>query len=283
MEEYYNIEEFSEANKEFEEFINSCKIIKDENVGVGDLKISTITSTMPFCENVDLKKIYDNCELNNDLIYIQFGKHNIKGDKRVAKKEPKDSTKKRLSFSNQMSFGLCCDNPEHQHKNPISVKMFKNGSIQMTGSKDIEETEIMYNKLKNSLEKIDCAEKIYDYNIDEMQIEMINGTFNINYKVDLEKTAMFFIDNYDQKEIYINTEKKSPVACYLKKFSYIDERKKKEKTPSVFIYNSGAVNIITSGLDILNNSYNFLKELFDEHYDNIVEKKYVFKKINSKK
>jgi len=276
MDKYYNLPEYTDANTQFEDYLDSCKIIQDEHKEIGKLKVSTITITTPFCKDINLKTIYDNIKLNDEIIYIQFGKNNVRGVKKSAKvKESK--TDKKVSFSNQLSVGIQCCDPEHNHKNPISIKIFKNGNMQMTGSKTIKEAEIMFNKLVKNLDPIEnCVVDIKPFHEDNIQIEMINGTFIVNYKVDLEKLSNFFTSNYDQTDVYVNTEKKSPVACYLKRFGYIDERKKKEKTPSVFVYNSGAVNIISSSKEILYNSYDFMKDVFYKNYEEVVEKKFIF-------
>ena len=48
-------------------------------------------------------------------------------------------------------------------------------------------------------------------------------------------------------------------------------KKQKEKIPSVFIYNSGSINIIAISLEILMNSYKLISEFVDENYEDLVE------------
>ncbi len=76
---------------------------------------------------------------------------------------------------------------------------------------------------------------------------------------------------YTDEEIYINNEKKSPLICYLKIFEVFDEKKHKNKIPSIFIYNSGAINIISINNEIIQQAYDFRSKFIDDNFEDIVE------------
>ena len=64
----------------------------------------------------------------------------------------------------------------------------------------------------------------------------------------------------------------SPVRCYLKCMGTWDEKKKRHKQPSLFIYRSGSVNVVVPEMHLLDEAYNFINSFFREHYDQIVQK-----------
>ena len=50
----------------------------------------------------------------------------------------------------------------------------------------------------------------------------------------------------------------SPVRIYLKFLGLYDEKKKKMKQPSIFVYRSGSINIVVPKYDLLDKSYKFI-------------------------
>lgn len=225
-ETYYNLEEFSTANSLFEEFLSKCEIIVPKKVPQDNFKISTMTIVTNICDSINVKMVFQRLKLDNDIIYIESGDKKVRGIKKVnkssykkKKKDVKDKRKlgKGCPFSNQISIGFNCSIKCHVHNNPICVKIFKNGRVQMTGCKDGEEIKTIYNKLYNKLNSINTNfslnEQIINiypfrnlkkYNDLIIKSEMINGTFSVNCKIDLHKMLKKISEMYSDKEIYIN-------------------------------------------------------------------------------
>nr|AEX62867.1 TATA-box-binding protein-like protein [Moumouvirus Monve] len=99
-------------------------------------------------------------------------------------------------------------------RNYINIKVFKNGSLQMTGCKDMDDFydvtmtlikilkkgRLMKNKKGESV-KIDFIEEPKKIGIFNIKIRMINSNFKLDYKVDREKLAKIL------KKIMVNIVK----------------------------------------------------------------------------
>ena len=299
-ENYYNLEEFKESNDLFENFLSRCSYVHQEKVPQGNFKVSTMTISGNFCDDINLTMVYQRLFLDEDIAYIECSKDSIRGCKNKKKAKYKKKTKKKKStdkrkkgkgspFSNQISIGFNCNNCEHNHNNPICVKLFKNGKIHMTGCKNLEEVRNTYNKLYEKVTVINTQYKLGDKTITinsvtnikvaddiDFHVEMVNGTFKTNFKIDLNKLYSKLKENYTDDDIFINCEKKTQLVCYLKKFKVMNVKKQKEKIPSVFIYNSGSINIIAISLEILMNSYKLISEFVEENHGELVEQEIVY-------
>ena len=298
-ENYYDLVEFKESNDSFEEFLSRCTYVHKEKVPQVPFKISTMTISGNFCDGTNPTMIYQRLYLDEDIAYIEFTK-NVRGskDKKKPKYKKKDKKKKSTDkrkkgkgspFSNQLSIGFKCENCEHTHNNPICVKLFQNGKIHMTGCKNLEEVKTIYNKLYEKIVNIkteytlggksitiNCVTKIKKHDDVNFHVEMVNGTFKTNYKIDLTKLYSKLTEIYTDEDIFINCEKKTQLVCYLKKYKFMNVKKQKEKTPSVFIYNSGSINIIAISLELLMKSYKLISEFVDEHFEDLVEAEIVY-------
>ena len=176
------------------------KIIKDSSY-IKDLKISTITSTAFIGIPINLSKLFKNISLSDyNIKYIEFnGKKediNIKGyNERYEKKKRKGVKKK--CFDNQIT--LVFENEE------INVKIFKNGKVQMTGIKTIENGHIYVDKIINMIKDIYFYDNsIIDdcYNIDliknfDYKIQLINSDFKIGFSIKREKLYNVLLLNHD--------------------------------------------------------------------------------------
>ena len=299
-ENYYNLDEFKESNDQFEEFLSRCTYVHKEKVPQNSFKVSTMTISGNFCDDINLAMVYQRLFLDEDIAYIERSKDSIRGtkNKKKAKYKKKDKKKKSTDkrkkgkgspFSNQISIGFNCDNCEHTHNNPICVKLFKNGKIHMTGCKNLDEVKNVYERLYkkittikteynfgSKLITISCVTNIKLHDDVNFHVEMVNGTFKTNFKIDLNKLYSKLTEIYTDEDIFINCEKKTQLVCYLKKFKVMNVKKQKEKIPSVFIYNSGSINIIAISLELLMKSYKLISEFADEHFKDLVEAEIVY-------
>lgn len=70
----------------------------------------------------------------------------------------------------------------------LSIKIFKNGSTQVTGCKSIEHAKICMNMVYNLL-KLDKVEKLSLVSV------MINVNFDIGFRINREKLGIYFVKN----------------------------------------------------------------------------------------
>ena len=179
---------------------------------------------------------------------------------------------------------------EGYHKNPVCLKIFKNGKIQLTGCKTVEEGRILYSKLYKFINKISTIFYLEEdnkyYKIEPIKgmikpnnlvldSEMINASYNFNFEINQIKLNTLLKNLYKENEIFVTYDScvSSPaVRCYLMNMSVYDDRKKKSKQPSCFIYRSGSCNIIVWKMDMLYKAYNFINKLIKDNFDTIVSK-----------
>lgn len=276
---------YKQSNDVFENYMKSCKSIKTKKISVSDFTVSTITCISFIADVIDIKRVcqFLNVTDNNHIAYIEadnvfkgIRKHKKAGSS-LKKSKLKDSVNKTRNqlFSNQMSVGIECTCPKHcgknEHKNPISVKLFRNGRIQITGCKDDSEIKkvytILYNELlkipsefnyNGTIIKIPTVKGLISFEKADISIEMLNGTFKIGSKLNLKTVMNFYKNKYTKDEIFRTINKKSRINLSIKKFQYFDKKKSKWKMPQVFIYNTGSVNIIATTYKLLENTYKLL-------------------------
>lgn len=294
---YYDIDDFKESNEMFEEFVSRCTFKDVLRKKQDPLKVSTITVVFNGSDGINPKMIYERLIIDDYIGYIEYDCNNIRGirtkkkkkKKKVVKNTDKRKNNKNCPFANQFSIGINCQNPDHSHKNPICVKLFANGNIQMTGCKGLDEVEVIFNILKMKLEEIKteykCGEKtivvspvknLKDFKDIEVNIEMINGTFRTNYDINLNNLYKKVKEVYTDEEVYVNFQNKSKFRFDLLKLGHYDERKNKYKTPKIFIYNSGAVNINSTDKDALYSAYEQSSKFLEEHFEDLVKREIIY-------
>ena len=278
MTQYYDSKKYATAIAKFNHFIETCTVITPKSRAFSNFQISTITCISTIGDKVNIQQFFEELdEKDDDIMYAKYS-HFIKGVKKKPSEKCRGKNNNNQLFSNQMSIGFSCENPKHSHKNPISVKVFRNGRIQMTGCKNMEEIDIIYNKLAQKLMRcsITVVDNLAKFHPDRIEIEMINGTFYVNESLNLDQVLQMFLEHYTHETVFIIQNKKSPLNLSIKQFGYFDTKKKKDKIPSVFIYNTGAINIIATKTDILYQTYEFVKENLELWWDQVVEKKIIF-------
>ncbi len=292
--------DFDKAEDLFDSFLNSCDVVEHKYVEPSDLVISTITVTGGIGSLVNDEIIYNCLRINDDIIYLEKGSR-IRGDKPIKKKKrvKKDNKDPRFqkvdkrkrgkgkSFSNQVSIGV--KGILEKHKKPINVKLFKNGRIHMAGARSLEEAQSIYKIVVKEIGKIPTKHMIEgtDREVDifpienmnistesNLKINMINSTFQTNFKIEQLKLYNLLKSKYEITDVFTtyNNCMSSPVRVYLKCFATYDSKKKRYKQPSLFIYRSGSVNVVVPAMDLLSKAYEFINTFFKENYDEIVQK-----------
>merc|ERR1712146_836511 len=110
-----------------------------------NINISTISATCCLGTSINLGNVYKYVKLDLATIFT------VKYKNKVRSLEPQKKKKKNC-FQNQMTVEIKPD-LEGYPDSKVSVKIFKNGSIQMSGIKSIVAVNTVLNKLVNELKK----------------------------------------------------------------------------------------------------------------------------------
>ncbi len=260
-------------------YIEAKKILKDNNI-----TISTITLDCKLHTLVDVNKFAKNVILREDgIVSVKFGNRNDLVTNRtivVLKNKKKPSTR---NFYNQATILMKpTNNPE---RNYINIKVFKNGSLQMTGCKDMDDFNNVTSTLIDILKKgrdvktkngtkvhIDFVEDVDKIGIYDVKIRMINSNFKLNYKVDRKKLYHLLKKNHKQStkdtdigHVECIYKPKGGHSCVNIKYMYDDKHK-----PSIFVFQTGAV--IITGAKNLNHiimAYYFINKILAKYYNEI--------------
>jgi TATA-box binding protein (TBP) (component of TFIID and TFIIIB) len=239
-----------------------------------DCKLHTLVDIDNFAKHVILKE--------DEIVSIKFGNradpatnHTIV----VLKNKKKISDK---NFYNQVTILMKpMNNPL---RNFLNIKVFKNGSLHVTGCKDIADfynvitTLIKILKAGKNIKKDDnivhvkFVENPLEIGIFDVKIRMINSNFRVNYKIDRKKLIKILKKNHGistrDKDIGFVECKYKPTgrhSCVNIKYDY-DEGNK----PSIFVFQTGAI-IITGAKNLqqIIAAYLFIIKILDKYYDEI--------------
>ena len=154
-----------------------------------DLRISTITATSKIDSRIDIQKVYNTLIINEIFNYIEYGDKDYKG---VSQKKisPKKKQNKKVFF-NQITVEI--------NMNGIinNLKLFNNGSISMTGVKNIESgknaIQILFNYLKdNDITIFGKSNPVIEF----FKIVLINSDFKLNFEIKRSELHQILVNNY---------------------------------------------------------------------------------------
>lgn len=242
-----------------------------------NLLISTISATGKINCKMILENIDKYMKLSNDgILSIKYG-----GKLRsLEKKRPKSRKKKNTRcFENQLTMEIRVNGDKK-----INVKIFKNGSFQMTGCKSVVDCNIVLNRLIKRLKNVvaifdnetskiieqpfieDITDQYGEIKVFGFKIDMINSNFCVNYFIN--RDVLFNILQGEQ----VNCRYEPCIhACVNIKYDIPDDIT--NKIVSIFVFQSG--NIIITGArnkDQIIKSYNYIIETLNIHYNKIVKK-----------
>lgn len=268
-------------NKFAIESYNQAKDFLDEN----NISISTITLDCKLGTLVDDKKFAKYVRLKEDgIVSVKYGdRKNLATNRTIVTTKPKKKASTK-NFYNQVTILMKpTNNPD---RNYINIKVFKNGSLQMTGCKDMNDffnvatrlIEILKKgrNIKNKKGKKIHVEFISDpdsIGINNINIRMINSNFNIDYKIERKKLAKLLKKNHGKNTTdtvlgYVDCkyDPASGHSCVNIKYHYDEEC----KPTSIFVFQTGAI-IITGAksLDQIIESYHYIHEVLEYYYDQI--------------
>jgi TATA-box binding protein (TBP) (component of TFIID and TFIIIB) len=236
--------------------------------------ISTMTVTCNVDTIINVKNISDYIELSTEGILSVLPDDFTKTRTIIPIKPKKKKNKKAKTrnFDNQVTLIVKVMNGRK-----LNIKVFKNGAIQMTGIKTMEEMMDGLTKVSNELVKkkailvqknmcpVPFVEDISKVTVDKIHnysIRMINSDFAIGFLIDRTKLYNILQEN-NIKCIY---EPCTHAGVNIK-YNYTET-----DTVSIFVFESGSI-IITGAKsrDHIVKSHKFILKLLFENYKNIVK------------
>ena len=238
-------------------------------------------STMTICCDLDIEFKVNNIakyiDLNKDgIIMINYGHNNDPSTNRSLYPRKKKTKKKgKRVFLNQVSLSVMIKSKKDK---AINIKLFTNGSIQMTGCKSIDNiidvVDKVFNELKvvkgvldkNNMTIIDKPfindhTKLHLNFVDNIIIGMINSGFTYPNKIDRLK-----LFNLLQSESIDSKYEPSNHACVNVKYRCID------KSVSIFVFEQGPIVITgAKNCEHILSAYNFINKYLLLNHRKIVK------------
>lgn len=246
-------------NFEFKEVfpVNDFKI---KNLQDG-IKISTICASCFLGTDLNLDNIFKYVSLNQaDVLVVKKNNSNLrsiislKQTKRRSKTE--QEKKKTTSFQNSLTivirkFNHPVSEEELDNEGKVNLKLFNNGSIQMSGCKDLDGVNLVLNKLTAILKKgktvmkdgkktkINYVDDTSKVQVSGFKLDMINCNYKVKVTINREKLNNLLI----KKKIKSSYE---PCirACVIIKYMP-EQNNTTKKEISIFVFEQG--NIIITG------------------------------------
>ena len=248
--------------------------------------ISTMCAKCKLNTNLDLDNIYNYLPLDtNDILTVKINNEKIRSlipVKQKKRRTKKDTLKKNSPFYNQVTIVVRVNEGDYDDLDKVkklNLKLFKNGSIQISGLKKVSYTNRALNKLafrlaqikalllEDEIREIKFIDSTDIIDINDFSIYMINSNYKVNMMIDRNKLFKLLL----QKKIKASYEK-CIRACVIVKFTPVAFNEE-EKEISIFIFEKG--NIIITGARNLNHiieSYNYINNILLEHTDTIIKK-----------
>jgi TATA-box binding protein (TBP) (component of TFIID and TFIIIB) len=199
----------------------------------------------------------------------------------LPKKQNTGKKKKRTNiFYNQVSMYVSVGGKIK----PINIKLFLNGSIQITGCKNIYQAIDGINKIFTELKKdkvsivinnnkLELVEHIFVSNYDildvknlyTIKIAMINSNFNIGFQIDRNKLYNVMVD----ANLEVSYDPENHACINLKYDNLINKS-------SIFIFEAGSI-IITGARNCYQiiDAYNFINKYLLTNYINVIKYDFV--------
>jgi hypothetical protein len=249
-------------------------------------------STMTICCDLEIEFIVSNIakyiDLNqNGIVSISYGRNDDPCTNRslFPKKRQKKKKKAKRVFYNQVSLAIMVESKKDK---PINIKLFTNGSIQMTGCKSIDNVIDVIAKIFDELKTIKAIidkqtmtiidkpfindpTKLFLNLVDNITIGMINSNFKYPNKIDRLKLYNLLLSEsieckYDP----------SNHACVNIKHHCVD------KTISIFVFEKGSIVITgAKNCEHILAGYNFINKYLLNNHKKIVKSNVNISNINN--
>lgn len=270
----------TESNGHSSKYIDYLENFLDIENKPNDMMISTMTVTCALDTEYNLDNICKYIDLNHtSIISVRYGDPQDERTNRTLVPEKAyivQRKKNKKSFYNQATFKI-----KTKKSKIINLKLFKNGSIQMTGVKNmdgsIEALSKLFDELKKvkyivqvdknnkrSLVKKEFANNMAAIDIGKVlkyKIAMINSNFNIDFNIDREK--LYHIMVKDGIECAYDPIIHASVNV---KFNHPDRK------ISIFIFEKGSI-IITGAQTCMQikMAYDFINKYLLSNYMKVIK------------
>ncbi len=275
---------------EFTDYLN-VEDIEIKNLPAG-ISVSTMCASCKLNTRLNIPNIEKYLQLNSDdILTVKMNKERMRTlitiknkPKRIKKVDNKSKQKdtSKNHFYNQITVvvrvgqGQCKDLNETPK---INMKLFRNGSVQMSGCKSIKNINIALNKLISKLKEIKakiedgkiCEKEFIEESdkitVKDFKIDMINSNYQVAMQIDRDKLYNLLL----KKKIKASYE---PCirACVIIKYVPAKENVE-QKEVSIFVFQKG--NIIITGArskSHIISAYNYMNEILLTHTDEIIKK-----------
>ena len=184
-------------------------------------RVSTITATGSLNEDcalktddpfIDLDLLYDNLKVvdredkSEGIVYMEYGKKKSdtmsKGYCSKLGVQRRDRSEKSKRFDNQVTMVYKVN--DEKFNNELNVKIFKNGIVQMTGIRYIDQGRIMIDKIIDMIQQalpscpdiVRHANKLKNVNY---KVQLINSDLNIGFKIKQDWLNRLISNDYDNE------------------------------------------------------------------------------------
>ena len=252
------------------------------------LKFSTMTATSQIYieEELEIEKIYNNLDVNNNIVYIEWANKNPKG--LSPKQESQKKKKNKKVFFNQITIVIVVGNDYN------NIKLFNNGAISMTGVKSEANGKRAVNILISNLKNIEGLLP-EDTKMDYFNIVWINSDYKSSFEIKRPVLHQLLVNKYNifskfepciypgvlssffWNEDYKNKHDKSLGKCYCKNLCSGKGEGKGDgqcKKITISVFQSGSVIIGAKTYVQILDAYKFISNVFNDHKDEL-------KKVNA--
>ena len=275
------------------EFIDYLNVDKKEiNNLPNGISVSTMCASCKLDTRLNIPNIEKYLLLNSDdVLTVKMNKERMRTiiaiknkPKRIKKVDTKSKQKdtSKNHFYNQITVVIRVSHGPVKDLNEvpkINMKLFRNGSVQMSGCKSIKNINIALNKLISKLKEIKAIMDDGKLNIIEFidepnkitvlnfKIDMINSNYQVSMQIDRDKLYNLLI----KKKIKSSYEPCIRACVIIKYVPTVENIEQKEV--SVFVFQKG--NIIITGArsqSHIISTYNYINEILLTHKDEIIKK-----------
>jgi TATA-box binding protein (TBP) (component of TFIID and TFIIIB) len=275
---------------EFTDYLNVDK--KEVKNLPNGISISTMCASCKLNTRLNIPNIEKYLLLNpDDVLTVKKSKEVMRTliavknkPKRMKKLDTKTKQKdtSKNHFYNQVTVVVRVTNGQVKDLNEapkINMKLFRNGSVQMSGCKSIKNINIALNKLIAKLKEVKAkiedgkiVEKTFIeepdmISVKDFKIDMINSNYQVSMQIDRDKLYNLLI----KKKIKSSYEPCIRACVIIKYVPTVENNEQKEV--SVFVFQKG--NIIITGARSQSHvlsAYNYMNEILLTHKDEIIKK-----------
>jgi TATA-box binding protein (TBP) (component of TFIID and TFIIIB) len=251
------------------------------------VKVATMCASCVLGVKLELDNIEKYMSLHeNDILTIKRSKENIRTLIELKKPTKRSTNPKYKEVNNNFYNSITLivrvttgPTPNINLEPRINIKLFKNGSLQMSGCKNVENINIVLEKLleklkavkgkieNNKIIEITFIDELSKIAINNFKIDMIYCNYRIQFEIDREK-LYDLLKKKKAKCIYEPCIRACVTIKFIPTQDNIDS-----KEVSIFIFKKG--NIIITGArskkQVLE-AYNYINNIFIIHKDEIIKK-----------